>query len=158
MKNLFYAITVFSMLLVTTGCRSNSCEPSFCERMWANRPRLNCFRGDPCNTCTPPVGQPANCGTNFAPACEDCNGGGFGSGVQLPGPQPSFQNAPGAPAQGVPSTGVPYYPETIMNGASLSTPPTNTVGYPPVHSSVPLAGKSTEIETPPMYGMRDMFN
>ena len=146
MKNIFYVISVFSMLFLTTGCRSNSCEPSFCERMWANRPRLNCFRGDPCNTCTPPVGQPANCDANLAPACTDC----FGGGVELPAPQPGFQNAP--------APGVPYYPETIINGANMSTAPSNTVGYPPAQSSGPVVGSSTEIEMPPMYGARDIFN
>ena len=148
MKKLLYSVTGFGLLFLMAGCSSNTCEPSFCQRMWANRPTpfRNVSRGAPCNTCNPPVGQPANCGINVAPGCESCNGGGIG----LPGPQPGFENTP--------APGVPYYPEPIMNSPDFSAAPTNTTGYPPFISSAPIVGSNTEIETPPMYGIRKAFN
>lgn len=148
MKNLLYSVTGLGLLLLLTGCNSNSCQPSRFQNIWANRPTpiRDYFRGAPCNTCNPPVGQPAYYGTNVTPQCDSCVGGG----VELPGPQTGYENAP--------APGVPYYPETMINGADFSVAPSNTVGYPPVGSSAPIVGSNTEIETPPMYGIRNVFN
>ena len=110
MNRNLYAVVCLSLALglivVLSGCSSSSgssCNPSYRPFQNVRSSIRSCFQGDPCNTCNPPAGQPANCGTNVAPLCESC-----GTGAQ-----PVF---PGTVDQGV-----PYYGETNLN-SPVATP------------------------------------
>ena len=110
MNKKLYAVVCLSLalglMIVLSGC--SSCNQSiFSYRPFENQPVRSTvrswFQGDPCNTCNPPVGQPANCGTNVAPLCDSCGDAA----------QPAF---PGTVDQGV-----PYYGETNLN-SPIATP------------------------------------
>ena len=87
MKNLLYLVGCVCLFVSLSGCSSNSSGQSGFS-CFKNRPFRtkfqSCFGGAPCNTCSPPAGQPANCGTNVAPLCDSCGvNGSVTPGVSL---------------------------------------------------------------------------
>ena len=90
------------------------------------------FRGDPCNTCNPPVGMSANYGTNVAPMCDACGGvvPQSNQGIQLYG-DPNL-NAP---------LSSPSLVDPNMNNGGIISPTTPVgpieTGYMPSNEVVP---------------------
>jgi len=103
-KKIIYVAACAALLIFTSGC--------------ANGPIRNFFRGGPCNTCQPPVGQPMSCGTNVAPGCAS---GVCGTGVASPLSQPvlssPFVNSPNFAPQ---ETSETYYQDPIFGQAPIS--------------------------------------
>ena len=116
MKNLLPLLACAALTFVMSGCASNSCST---PGLLPNQPIRNTFRsifmrGEACNTCNPPVGQP-NCGTNVAPLCNAC-----GTGLN-PAGQPAQLGANGQPISLYDNGAAPTYP-------TLGQPLTGQIG------------------------------
>ncbi|MDG1875185.1 MAG: hypothetical protein P8J27_14830 [Mariniblastus sp.] len=88
------------------------------------------FHGDACNTCNPPAGMPANCGTNVAPLCDTCDG--------------ATQTNPGIQFYGDPNLNAPMSSPSLVdpnlnNGNAVPTPQVGPVetGYTPSNDVIP---------------------
>lgn len=144
-KNAVYISAVLGMVFMMSGCASNGCSPSPFGQFFQDRPIRNSIRsmfvrGDACNTCNPPVGQP-HCGTNVAPLCNSC-----GSAM------------PGQPIMGQP-TAQPVYGNPVGNGVSLYEQPILNApqqGYlngdiQPAVTTQPTAVEPGSIPNPPQF-------
>ncbi len=159
-KRLLNALCL-ALILFVSGCASSrygdpcNSRPTL-RSWWQNNCVRNYFRGEPCNSCNPPAGQPSSFDTNLIPGCED----GSCGGMVAPGPQTTIQGT---------SPSVPYYDDQFNNGLNnIPTSMNQTSGYMPAGSSnaigsgvelnAPLIGANNEIEQPPMYGQGSSFN
>lgn len=132
-------VAVACLTICVGGCATsgNSCCDSGAtgifgqNRLFQNRPVRDAvqgwFQGDACNTCNPPVGMPANCGTNVAPMCNAC-------GSSLP--------------HSTVGNGVSLYDNSALNGGVLNAPIQNntTTNYPNLVD--PVINPGVEIGTP----------
>jgi hypothetical protein len=108
------------LLVATSGC--------------ANGPIRQWMRGSACNACSPPIGQPSNCGVNYAENCTDgvCQSGagrcGFlGTGFLGFGRNTATTAPASIPAASFETSGtVPYYDEGAFGTAPIMSPPLNS--------------------------------
>ncbi len=128
MRNLLFGLAAIGLLASTAGC--------------ANGPIRQWFRGAPCNTCNPHVGQPL--GENFAGDCAsgNCANGTTGSGFLGSMFRPNGNIANLAPAS-IPATSFDRAPAGFVdesvnadiygntgNSGNLESPPIGPYNLP----------------------------
>ena len=122
MKKFLYIAACVGLAGLMSGCASRDYS---CDNPFKNRPLRTKWRswtrGDACDTCNAPAGQPINCDSNVAPLCDSCGPAG-----QIGQPVYSSNTVPG----------VQLYDNPNLN-APLSTPVYNQgIEYPaPIESN-----------------------